>query len=197
MVLPPPTRTPSLQPSILVLALFILANYRVAMAPKRGKRFPAIGPDQFGPPFTGETMGPNADVTGTLGPGGKPVWRDASTASRSHSCHSRSQKAVHKRFFGERLVLVYTSQAVEIAGVCKGTLLSSAEEHFLDMEGVRGSIPLPPTSLRARRGQHEFRNRVSNRSSPRKRGPSSSTTFWIPACAGMSGLPAREAGRWL
>jgi hypothetical protein len=24
--------------------------------------------------------------------------------------------------------------------------VSSAEEHFLDMEGVRGSIPLPPTS---------------------------------------------------
>ena len=23
--------------------------------------------------------------------------------------------------------------------------VSSAEEHFLDMEGVRGSIPLPPT----------------------------------------------------
>ena len=28
--------------------------------------------------------------------------------------------------------------------------VSSAEEHFLDMEGVRGSIPLPPTSLRSR-----------------------------------------------
>jgi hypothetical protein len=27
----------------------------------------------------------------------------------------------------------------------RGWAVSSAEEHFLDMEGVRGSIPLPPT----------------------------------------------------
>ena len=31
-----------------------------------------------------------------------------------------------------------------------GWAVSSAEEHFLDMEGVRGSIPVPPTSLRSR-----------------------------------------------
>src|ERR1700719_1903397 len=32
------------------------------------------------------------------------------------------------------------------AGMTAQRAVSSAEEHFLDMEGVRGSIPLPPTS---------------------------------------------------
>jgi hypothetical protein len=31
------------------------------------------------------------------------------------------------------------------AGMTAQRAVSSAEEHFLDMEGVRGSIPLPPT----------------------------------------------------
>jgi hypothetical protein len=42
--------------------------------------------------------------------------------------------------------LVYVDQAVEIVGLWGEAPVSSAEEHLLDMEGVAGSIPAPPTS---------------------------------------------------
>ena len=59
------------------------------------------------------------------------------------------------RYFGRPGGLLSARLGLDPAG--DGTLhadpfraVSSAEEHFLDMEGVRGSIPLPPTSLRSK-----------------------------------------------
>src|SRR5271163_2226887 len=40
---------------------------------------------------------------------------------------------------------LYRAHSPTLHGVLRSRALSSAVEHFLDMEGVRGSIPLAPT----------------------------------------------------
>ena len=47
---------------------------------------------------------------------------------------------------------MYAVKSVEIAGLWGEAPVSSAEEHFLDMEGVTSSILVPPTSLNLQTG---------------------------------------------
>src|SRR6185312_9260042 len=74
--------------------------------------------------------------------------------------------------------------------------VSSAGEHFLDMEGVSGSIPLPPTSLarlEALRlaGRPSVLRREGVRPPPRGEGE---PALFRAASAGRPGASARRAG---
>ena len=89
--------------------------------------------------------GPYVNAGSHTGLGETSSESDPSPRSRSHWRHTRHKCLVTDSAFGARGDLVYSGEAVEIAGLRSLLRVSSAEEHFLDMEGVSGSIPLPPT----------------------------------------------------